>query len=137
MAQGTFRAGKSSRVQSNAQNMYVRQYSVTYRGESLDVTHFEANGYEVGIIGILGLDWNINGADWDAGANALDDPPGLYPRSDGTNLKIYTNVSDNKSFVMASFRCFKANITSSAKGTVSYTADGASQGSFTVPAGST
>lgn len=136
MAQGTFRAGKNSRAQANAQNMYAKQFSVTYRGEGLDVTHFEASGYEVGIIGILGLDWSLS-ADWDAGANALDDPPGLYPRSDGTNLKIYTNVSDNKSFVMASFRCFQSQIQTNARGTVSYSSSGASQGSFTVPAGST
>ena len=135
MPQGTFRAGKSSRAQSNSQNMYANDYSLTYRAEDLDTTHFESSGYETGIIGIKGLDWTLN-ADWDAGANPLDDPPGIYPRDDGTQLKIYTNVSDNKAFVMATFRCFSSQITSSAKGKVSFSASGKSQGSFTVPTGS-
>lgn len=131
-ASGHFRAGKSSRVQCNAQNMTANQWSATYNGVDLDVTNFESNGYSEGIIGILSLTWSLS-AKWNAAQNPNASPPGLFPTDSGTNLNLYVNVSDNTAYAMSSFRCFNGTASTTTEGNVEFVADGKSQGAFSVP----
>lgn len=129
---GAFRAGKNSRAQVNAQNMTTANWSAAYRGENLDTTNFESNGYEEGIIGVLGLDWDLSGR-WNASQNPNADPPGLFPTEEGSDMNLYVNVADDLSYDMPSFRCFNGTASTSATGAVDFKANGSSQGTFTIP----
>jgi len=131
---GSFRAGRNSRAQVNAQNMTTAQWSATFRGENLDTTNFESNGYEEGIIGIWGLDWSLSGS-WNAAQNPNADPPGLFPTEEGSDMFLYVNVSDDTAYEMSTFRCTQGQASTTATGKVEFTASGMSQGSFTVPTG--
>lgn len=129
---GAFRAGKSSRAQVNTQNMTTANWDATYRGENLDTTNFESNGYEEGIIGVIGLDWSLSGR-WNASQNPNFDPPGLFPTEVGINMLLFINTSDNTSYSMPKYRCTSGKASTSATGAVDFTASGMSQGQFTAP----
>lgn len=130
-----FRAGKTGRVAVGSQLLAMLEWSVTARGADLDTTNFESNGIEEGLVGIIGADWAVR-ANWDAGKNPLDDPPGLFPRDNGTAMSLFTNVADNKPYVFPFYRCLNSKITTNATGLVTFDADGKNQGPFQEPTGS-
>lgn len=130
-----FRAGKNSRAQVSSNDLTRNSYSVTYRGGDIDTTNFESEGYEEGIIGPIGADWNLDGH-WNAGVNPFDDPPGLYPRNDGDEMYIWSNRTDDKYFNFPVFRCLSSTMRSTASGGVEISASGKNQGAFTIPSGS-
>ena len=80
-----FRAGKTSRASVGATNLNLAEWSASYSAADLDTTNFEDGGYTTGLIGPYNLDWSLKGS-WDAGQNPQDDPPGLYPRDDGSSV---------------------------------------------------
>lgn len=129
---GSFRAGKTSRAQCNAQDMTMASWTATYDGMDLDVTNFESAGFEEGIIGVKSLQWTVSGR-WNASQNPNADPPGLFPTDAGLNLKLYVSTNDNTAYLMPVFRCFKGTAKTSAKDAVDFEADGHSQGTFSVP----
>lgn len=126
-----FRSGKNSRVQVNGTNMTSTRWSTTLRADDLDTTNFEGNGKEAGLVGVQGIDWEI-GTLWDAGQNPLADPPGLYMRDDGTNMRLYTSTNDNKYWSMPTWRCFNAHSESTVRGLVMFSASGKAQDDFTL-----
>lgn len=129
---GSFRAGKNSRAQVNAQNMTQANWDATFSGENLDTTNFESNGFSEGIIGVWELQWSISGR-WNASQNPNADPPGLFPTEEGANMSLYVNVADDTSYDMPSFRCTSGKASTSATGAVDFNASGMSQGTFTAP----
>src|SRR5262245_30363426 len=90
---GKMRSGKGSRISVGGQNLNLAEFTVERRGDDLDTVNFECEGEDQGIIGILSTDISARG-DWDAGANPVDSPPGIYPRDDLANVKFFTNTSD-------------------------------------------
>ncbi len=133
---GTFRAGKTSRIRvAGNQNLTQGEYSVKDKGENLDTTNFESNGYSEGLIGILEADFSLSGH-WDAAVNPLVDPPGLFPRDDGPQIQLYTKVADNVFYNFPITRIIEADLNSTAKGLVEFSVpSGMSQGTYTRPAG--
>ena len=129
---GAFRAGKNSRAQVNAQNMTMASWDATYKGENLDTTNFESNGYSEGIIGVLELSWNLSGR-WNASQNPNADPPGLFPTEEGSDMNLYVNVADDIAYEMPTFRCFEGKASTTATGAVDFQSNGMSQGTFTAP----
>lgn len=130
-----FRAGKRGRTEVNSQILSNKEWSTTYRGVDLDTTNFETNGKTTQLTGPVGVDWSIRG-DWDASKNPLDDPPGLYPRDDGTNMQLFTNQTDNTPWQFPTFSVTNAKTTTSASGLVTFDTDGKSQDDFLPPEGS-
>lgn len=135
MASGSFRAGKTGRTTIAAQNMVNHDWSVSYTGQKQDTTNFESNGKGEGVTGVLDANWSLAAA-WNAAANPLDDPPGLYPRDDGSNMLLYTKVSDAKKWSFPSWICEQSSVKASARGLVTFEASGSNQGDFTAPSGS-
>jgi hypothetical protein len=133
---GTFRAGKSGRVtiglEPAAQHLALQEWAVTGRGADLDTTNFESQGLEEGLIGIVGADWSVRG-NWDSAMNPMADPPGLFPRDNGTNMSLITNIGDADGYVFPYWRCLNSRITTTANGMVAFDADGKSQGPFNTP----
>lgn len=133
---GHQRSGKGSRVTVEAVNMRVKQYQVDAKGDDLDTTNFESDGYDQGTTGILGCDWSIDG-DWDAEINGFTDPPGLYPRPDLGAVALYTNLVDNIGWAFPANRVISSKNGSQVKGLVTFGATCKTQGSgFTTPSGS-
>lgn len=129
---GHFRAGKNSSVSCNAQFLTQNMWSAVYNGADLDVTNFESNGYDEGILGIIDLTWSLKG-DWNAAQNPNANPPGLFPTDSGANLLLGVNASDVTFYDMPAFRCFSGTARTTATGKVEFESNGKSQGPFTVP----
>lgn len=130
-----FRSGKTGRTKVGSQTLTHKQWSTRYHGVRLGVENFESNGWNEGLIGFRGLDWTL-GANWDATKNPLDDPPGLYPRDNGTSMQLYTSTSDDKSWSIPFWLCEESTISVDATGLVTFDAKGQSQGEVTPPTGS-
>lgn len=127
-----FRAGKDSAATVGGTLMAVEQWSSKYSGDKLPTNNFESNGLREGLIGFVGLAWSLKGS-WDATENPLADPPGLFPRDDGANMTLTTNVTDGSHFSMPLWICSDSDVASTATGLVTFDANGESQGNFTVP----
>lgn len=134
-ASGAFVAAYKSRVSANGTNLTMTDWTGTYKGEDLPVTNFESAvngvGYAEGIIGIFSFDWNLSGS-WNANQNPTGSPPTLYPTDSGLNLNFFTNKAVQANYLLANYRCFQGAATATVNGTVTFTANGQSQGQFTV-----
>jgi hypothetical protein len=134
-AVGHQRAGKNARAQVGGTNLRANTWRNTYRGDDLETTNFESQGAEQGTIGTTVNEWSI-GADWDAQQNSLDNPPGLYPRDDLLNVKLFENVGDNVLWFIPVNRVISAENGAEVKRLVTFNANGKSQGGgYTVPTG--
>lgn len=132
---GKFRSGKSGRTDVNSQILNNRQWSTNFTGASLDTSNFETNGWKQQLIGLESVAWSIAG-DWDAGKNPLDDPPGLFPREDGVDMLLYTNVTDAHVWQIPFWSCSDSKTSTSVDGKVTFDASGDSQGQIFPPVGS-
>jgi hypothetical protein len=110
----------------------MQEWTVTGRGADLDTTNFESQGIEEGLIGIVGADWSIRG-NWNPAQNPMADPPGLFPRDNGTDMSLITSIADADAYVFPFWRCLNSKITTSASGLVAFDADGKNQGPFNTP----
>lgn len=120
---GHFRAAKGSRITIVGTPMRKSVWDLTLRGDDLDDTTFESSGIEQGTIGIVAIDWSM-GTNWDASANNLDSPPGLYPRDDLGDVKFYMNLSDNVFWDLPQNRVLSSKCGAEVKGLVSFSTDG-------------
>ena len=132
---GKQRAGKGSRVAVGTNRLADSKWTANGVGDDLDTNNFESAGYDEGILGFVGVEIAFGG-NWDAGFNAFDDPPGVYPRDDLQNLQFFTNVLDNVGWLFPYARLRSANTGAEAKGLVTFDASGKSQGPFVQPTGS-
>lgn len=124
---GHFRAAKGSRVSVEATILKKSTWEVTYRGDDLDTTTFESQGFEQGTIGIVGLDWSL-GANWDAQQNNLDDPPGLFPRDNLGTVIFFENVSDNVFWNIPVNRVISSKNGAEVRALVTFSSEGKSNG---------
>lgn len=131
---GHKRSGKNARVSVGGTPLNHATYNVTWRGDDLDTTDFEDGGVETGIIGVEVAEWECGG-DWDAGTNALDDPPGLYPRDDLEDLAFFTSQSDGVFTGIDVARVLSSRNGAQVRGKVTFTANGKSNGDWTPPTG--
>lgn len=133
---GHFRSAKNSRVAVGGTAMKKSTWELTLRGDDLDTTTFESLGIEQGTIGIVGIDWSM-GANWDAQANNLDNPPGLYPRDDLGDVKFYTNTVDNVFWDLPQSRVLSSKNGAEVRGLVTFSTDGKLNGAgYSNPTGS-
>lgn len=138
---GFQRAGKASQVNVGAMTLAFASWEAVVEGDDLETTNFESYvladdwSYKEGILGPIGCNLDFGG-DWDAGANPLDDPPGLYPRDDLTDLEFVTNQSDANFWDFPYARLRNATSGASWDDKVTFTCSGMSQGPFIFPLGS-
>lgn len=77
------------------------------------------------------------GGDWDAGLNAFDNPPGLYPRDDLALVTFYTSTIDLVDYFFNYMRVRSVKVGAQAADLVTFDVDSwMSQGIFTLPTGS-
>ena len=124
-----FKTGVSGAVIVAGVALRESKWGVTHRGDDHDTTNFEGNGKESGLVGVQGLDWNF-GANWDFAANPYTNPPGVYPRDDGSDMKLYA-VRNSKFYSMPTWRCIQAQTGAEIRGMVTYQASGKAQDDFT------
>ncbi len=132
---GKARSGKGGRVTINAVALYLKEWNVDYKGDDLDTTNFESQGFDQGTIGIIGCDWDSKG-DWQAGANFYDNPPGIYPRDDLKTVLLYENVADNVFWNFPWNRVLSAKNGNPVRGLVSFEWSSKTNGMFAAPTGS-
>jgi len=132
---GKQRAGKGARLQIGGTNLNAKTANVTERGDDLDTTNFEAQGFETGTIGVQVCEQEIE-SDWDAGRNYYDNPPGIYPRDDLANVVIYENVNDGRFWSFPTSRVLSSRNIISVRPLVGFNWSGKSNGTYTRPTGS-
>ncbi len=103
---------------------------MTWKGTPLETTNFESNGKYTGLIGIEQADWSLKGK-WDSSQDPLGDPPGLYPRDDGTQMDLFPESGSEWNFPM--WICTSSKISTRVSGTVDFESSGSSNGDFTPP----
>jgi hypothetical protein len=144
LATGSQRAGKTSQVNANNTALAFSSYNVTVSGEDHSTNNFNSwdaagwdggQAFDEGLLCFVKADIDFGG-DWDAGVNPYDDPPGLFPRDDFPNLKLFTSIIDVVDFDFAYMRIRSAKTGAEATGSVTFEVSGMSQGSFTLPTGS-
>lgn len=130
---GAQRSGKTAKVTVNGEAIVLQSYNVQQRGDDLDTVNFESEGYDEGILGIEGLDWNFRG-DWNASRTPWTDPPGIYPRDDLAHLRFFLHTDGaQERWYMRYARVRSANNGAEVRGKVTYEAGGKSQGVFLTP----
>ena len=135
---GHFRAGKGSRMVVVGTNLRLKKYTTDFKTDDLETDNFEAGlvgAFDQGTVGFFYLDYSGDG-DWDAQQNALDAPPGIYPRDDLGLVKLYASVSDNTFWNIGQSRVLSSKVGSDSKGLVSFGFSAKSNSSFTAPTGS-
>ena len=130
---GHFRSGKNSAISVGGSFLSWANWDANYEGRDLDVTNFESNGFDEGIIGIVSLTWNLSGS-WNAAQSPYTTPPILFPSDQGQNMAMYPFFADGAAnYNMPQYRCLSGHGTTKTDGTVEFSANGKSQGTFTVP----
>lgn len=128
----TFRSGKTGSVEVASTTLSLSNWRVAYTGANLETTNFESDGYYTGITGILKCAWDVKG-DWDANQTPYTDPPGLFPRDDGTNMILTTSTLDGTSFSFDDWICDSSTVEVTTVGKVTFDASGTSNGEFGTP----
>jgi hypothetical protein len=75
------------------------------------------------------------GGDWDASANPMDDPPGIYVRDDLDGLVFMENVNDVIYWLFDYARLRSTTNGAEVRGLVTFNASGMSQGPYQRPSG--
>lgn len=133
---GQFRSGKNSRITVTGDTLYKAEWGLNYRGDPLDTRNFESSGWDEELIGFRGVEWSLRGL-WNAAINDYDDPPGLYPRDDGTDMDcIPSTLQSAILWTLPDWSCRATDMTTTATGLVQMRSNGKSQGEPTVPTGS-
>lgn len=91
---GQFRAAKNSRITISGTPLNFASWDLTRAATDLDTNTFEDQGEDQGTIGIARTEYSMGG-NWDAGAPPFNSPPGIFPRDNLPDTKLYENVTDN------------------------------------------
>ncbi len=132
---GIQRSGKASALSADSVTMAMSKWNITEEGDDLDTVNFESQGLGEGILGIQRLRYTAGGA-WDAGVNAIDEPPGIFVRDDLPNLLMVINVTDTTGYSMPFARVRSVTVGTDVKGLVTFDWAGMSQGIYGAPTGS-
>ncbi len=116
-------------------NMNSFNITVLGVGPGISITDTAPQTFDEGILGIIRSKFDFGG-DWDAGFNAFDPPPGIYPRDDFPGLVFDQNRLDPGICAYPYSRLRNTRVGSTVTGKVTFTADGMNQGPFNVPSGS-
>ncbi len=141
LSTGYQRAAKASQVLVAQTALSFASWEAQLNGDDLPTENFTSydsatdNAYMEGILGFIGCELRYGG-DWDAAANPLDDPPGLYPRDDLASLSFVVNINDATSWAFPYSRVRGATNGAAVKDKVTFSVTGKSQGEFTWPSGS-
>ena len=130
--QTRFRQGKNAHCTSGGSTLYQVHWKCDWKGDIGPTDNFESGGYHEGLLGFQGLNWALGG-NWDFSLDAFANPPGLYPRDDGTSLVLVPNSSSGGQFSMSQFICEQSSIAPTATTIVTFDSNGQSQGSFSTP----
>ena len=130
---GAFVAGMKSRAAFNGTNVTMADWSGTYKGNDIEVTNFESNNFMESIIGIQSFDWSVSGI-WNSNQNPKQNPPTLYPTDSGVNANFYADKNNNAAGVyqLPAYVCTQGQAHPTSTGGVAFSAQGHSQGTFTV-----
>ncbi len=143
LATGSQRAGKTSQVNANGTALAYSSYDVTVSSEDHSTNNFNSwdagafgNGqsFDEGLLCFVKADISFGG-DWDAGLNAFDNPPGMFPRDDFPNLELFTSIIDVVDFRFSYMRIRSAKTGSQATASVTFEVSGMNQGPFALPTG--
>jgi hypothetical protein len=129
------RSAKGSRISIGGTALQKSGWEVTDQADDLDTTTFESGGVYQNTVGIEKADWSLRGL-WDAGANAYDNPPGLYPRDNLSTLNFYENVSDNIFWSFPTATVLSSRNGAEVRQLVTFESAGTNNGSFSRPSGS-
>ena len=143
---GSQRAAKTSRVQIGSQNLAFASWETRVSGADLPTVNFESYNavdsetYGEGIMGVLSCDFSFGGA-WDSGTPPLNNPPGLWPRDNLANARLYPvragvggEAGDGQPWHFPYSRLRGATNSGSVEGLVLFNiTDAKSQGRFTRP----
>lgn len=126
-----FRAGKTGSTQVGAAMLSNQKWDVSFEGTELDTSNFEGNGRRSWLLGLEQLSWNL-GALYNAQQNQVsDDPPGLYPRDDGTNMKLFMDKDAmNIYWSLPTWICSSSKMSVDVNGLVMFDASGKAQDDF-------
>lgn len=129
---GSQRGGRLSRVLLGVTPLYQSSWSANWVSGNSDITNFENQGLEVGLIAVQSVQFNFGG-DWDATGNYFANPPGIFPRDDLANLFLIINRNEAPRWTFACARIRSATVSSEVHSAVSFQAAGASQGTWLAP----
>lgn len=146
-AVGRFRAGKAGRIRFNGTNCTLTTWTVDESGGDLDTTNFESystaygvdsnsigRSFEQGLVGVEVASFSCSGY-WNAAQNPFENPPAIYIRDDGPEMFLYVNIVDATYYRFFATRILTASVNVDAKGLVSFSFTGKSQGPYTRPSG--
>jgi hypothetical protein len=127
-----FRSGKRGSVSVQGAQMALQEFDAEYHGDDLDTTNFEDQGFDNGLIGIVGCNINFKG-NWDSAQKPTGNPPGLYPRDDLTNVVATPSTIDNTPWNLPLARVLSSKNNTPVRGTVGFETSLKSSGTFTPP----
>lgn len=138
---GSQRAAKGSAVTVDGSSLAFTSWNAVESAQDLPTVNFTSFdsatdiSYGEGLYGVSECQIQFGG-DWDASANPLDDPPGIYVRDDLPNLLFYTNVNDVVYWSFPYARLRSTTNGAEVRGLVVFNASGMSQGPYSRPTGS-
>lgn len=132
---GKQRAGKNARISANGTNLNYGKFDCNDKADKIDTTNFESTGQGQGTTGVETIEHSGSGL-WDAGRNAFDSPPGIYPQDSFPNLKYYLNQTDNTFWNFPLALILSASNGAEVRGAVQFSWSGESNGPFNRPTGS-
>lgn len=129
-----FYSGKNSRSIIGSATVAGNNWTIKNHGDLLDTRNFESNGFGEVILGFQQADWSVAG-NWDGNRNPNQNPPGLYPRDDGTTMQLFiaNAASGNKFWSLPTWACQAGDNAVTATGLVTFAGNGQSIGTYNKP----
>lgn len=125
----TFYSGKNGTVTADGTNIQVVDWTANFNAEIHDVTNTASGGYADNVAGILEADGTFVGH-WDGTVNLFNDPPDLEP---GNVVTATLTAGDSGDVFTLSIRVKTVTIENQTRGTVKYTVNWQSKGSYSFP----
>lgn len=144
---GYQRAAKTAQILINSVALNWASWQVTIKGQDINTVNFgsyvaapgggwnDGQTFEEGILGAVSSSQTWGGL-WDAHANPLANPPGLYPRDDLAATNFVVNRTDTTKFAWPymRLRSVGARADNVASGAVGFDIqDSLNQGTFSFP----
>lgn len=130
---GLQRTTKGSRIAVGTENLNFGQFSCEWNADDVDITGFENEGAESGLVAINWCKYDFSGL-WDAAVPPYNDPPGLFPRHDLQNLTFYENTGDDVFWQFPYGRLFSSkNDSATSQKLVNFATNGKSNGGWLSP----
>lgn len=145
---GTFRSGKGGRQIVGSTQLKGKKWSTKESNSKQDTTNFESfttaygssgsgggRAFTQGLIGNETAKSTYSG-NWDAAVNAFDNPPAIYMRDDGPQIKNILNRVDNNFYLFYATLITDVGIDVDQAGMVAFDYSFENQGAYVRPTGS-